>query len=291
MIMSLKKLKHFLNLGANKSNLLKSVQVGNYKLSAPKEHQIEYHLKDHQYYSRNLPRIAKYVERKYPHFNIIDVGANIGDTIALFRSAGVNQQIYAIEGEPFYFDLLEQNLSQFNNVKAFEVFLGEETQLEGFLIEANQGTAKLNIAGGKTTQLQKLDDFIQEHQISDIKLLKIDTDGFDLKILRGSLELIKNHQPILFFEYDADYLEEQGENGISIFKDLQKLEYDKILFYDNYGKLLIAISVDKIELIEQLYAYIRKKEGAFQYYDVCVFHKNDEELANEVIRSEMQFFA
>jgi hypothetical protein len=81
----------------------KQVQVGNYSLTANAEHPIEHYLKQFKYYSRNLPRIAKHIESKYPTYGIVDVGANIGDTLALLRSGDVNQTLYAIEGEPSYF--------------------------------------------------------------------------------------------------------------------------------------------------------------------------------------------
>ena len=289
--MSLKKIKSIFKITKNKSEALKQARIGHYELIAPSEHPIEYHLRDNKYYCLNLSRIAKYIEQKYQLYTIIDIGANIGDTIALFRTANVNQQIFAVEGEPFYFDLLKRNVSQFTNVKIFEAFLGEKTQMEELSIEAIKGTAKLNTAKSKLTQIIKLDDFISEHRIDNVKLLKIDTDGFDLKILRGGLEFIKISKPILFFEYDASYLEEHGENGVSIFENLHDLGYQKVLYYDNYGKFLISISIDDTVSINQLYAYIRNGEGAFEYYDLCIFHKDDSELAGVVIKNEMDFFS
>jgi hypothetical protein len=35
---------------------------------------------------------------------------------------------------------------------------------------------------------------------------------------------------------------------------------------------------------------MRKKEGSFYYYDVCVFHQEDEALSEEVVRKEVRFF-
>jgi hypothetical protein len=32
------------------------------------------------------------------------------------------------------------------------------------------------------------------------------------------------------------------------------------------------------------------KTGAFQYYDVCVFHSDDDALADDVITKEMAFY-
>ncbi|MDF3077789.1 MAG: methyltransferase, FkbM family [Sphingobacteriaceae bacterium] len=273
-----------------KAKPTKVVQIDSFTLTAPRQHQIEHLTKKHKYYSRNLPRIAKYIEEKYPSYNIIDVGANIGDSIALFRLADVHQKVYAFEGEDSFYDLLTQNLPIFKNVEAFKVFLGEETHVEHLAVESQLGTGKLSMGEGRAIQVQKLDDFLKEHPISDIKLLKTDTDGFDFKILRGSRELLARDKPVLFFEYDADYLEALGDDGISFFSELEKLGYSKAFFYDNFGKFLISVAVTQTEIIKQLHAYMRKKEGSFYYYDVCVFHQEDEALSEEVVRKEVRFF-
>ncbi|MEO8887422.1 MAG: FkbM family methyltransferase [Mucilaginibacter sp.] len=274
-----------------KQPLFKQVQVGNYSLLANGIHPVEDNLKYNKYYSRNLPRIAKYLESKYPTYGIIDVGANIGDTVALIRSHGVKQHIYAVEGEPTYVGMLKQNMGLFKDVTVFETFLGEATHRLDGGTEVTDGTARLNKNSGTQIQVTKLDDLATENNLQNIKLLKIDTDGFDFKILRGSLGFIKEQKPVIFFEYDAVYLEEQGENGTDIFASLHNLGYNTALFYDNYGKLLLSLTIDNTATITQLYNYMRKKESAFPYYDVCVFHKNDEGLANEVLAKETAFFS
>ncbi len=269
---------------------LKELNIEGFKLLAPKEHMIEFYLNKYKYYSRNLARIAKYMESKYSSYNIIDIGANIGDSIALLRGGNVSQQIFAVEGEPQYYKLLEQNLKQFSNIKAFECYLGEETKEEKLIMQTELGTSKLSKDTGQGIKVKKLDDFVDENKLENIKLLKIDTDGFDLKILRGAWDLLKTSSPVLFFEYDANYLDENGEDAIDIFNQLASIGYKKILYYDNFGRLLISVTTDDKALIRQLYAYIKKGEGAFHYYDLCVFHELDEDLAKLVIKKEMEFF-
>ena len=284
------KLKDIFKNKSKKRNSTKQVQVGNFSLTADSDHMIQEYLKRHKYYSRNLPRIAKYLETKYPIYGIIDVGANIGDTAALLRAANVNQIIYAIEGEPTFFKLLQENLPQFKDVIVFETFLGENNNTIAVATEVHEGTARLSRESERNITIKKLDDFAAEENLANVKLLKIDTDGYDLKILRGSFNFMKVNKPVIFFEYDATYLEEQGENGIAIFEQLHAAGYSKLIYYDNFGKLLLSTTTGNKLLIEQLYAYMRKKEGAFPYYDVCIFHADDDALADEIITSEMAFF-
>jgi FkbM family methyltransferase len=283
------KLKHLFKKKKD-PNAPKQVRVENYLLWANGAHVIEELLNSYKYYSRNLARLAKYIEHKYPSYAIIDVGANIGDTAALVRSAGVNQHIHSFEGEPTYFKMLQTNLEQFNNVSAYEAFLGETNETQTIATEVSMGTARLNQQGSGQIKVHKLSDIVEQHHISNVKLLKTDTDGFDFKILRGSFALIKRDKPVLFFEYDATYLEEQGDDGTSMFKQLQGLGYHKLMYYDNFGKFLISITTQDTALIQQLYDYMRKQEGAFPYYDVAAFHQDDDELADWVIKQETEFF-
>lgn len=271
-------------------NAPKQVRVEKYLLWANGEHVIERLLNTHKYYSRNLARLAKYIEHKYTTYSIIDVGANIGDTVALVRSAGVNQHIYSIEGEPTYFKMLQTNLEQFENVTAYEAFLGEKNETQTIATEVSLGTARLSQQSNRQIKVQKLSSLVETNHIKNIKLLKTDTDGFDFKILRGSFDLIQRDKPVLFFEYDATYLEEQGEDGTAMFKQLQDLGYHKLMYYDNFGKFLIGINAHDTALIQQLYNYMRKQEGAFPYYDVAVFHQDDDELADWIMAQETAFF-
>jgi hypothetical protein len=62
------------------------------------------------------------------------------------------------------------------------------------------------------------------------------------------------------------------------------------MYYDNFGKFLICITTIDTALIVQLYNYMRKKEGAFPYYDVAVFHEDDDGLADWIVVQETEFF-
>ena len=270
----------------------KIVKIGNYNLTANYEHPIEEYLTQFKYYSRNLARIAKYIENKYSVYEIIDVGANIGDTVALLRTAGVKQFVHLIEGDPLYINLLTANLHLFSEVKTYQTFLGEETQQQNITIDNSRGTANISMgAGEEFVSMIKLDDLVSDCEINNIKLLKTDTDGFDFKILRGAIETIKKNKPILFFEYDSVFLSQQNDDGLSIFDDFRELGYYKILYYDNFGKFILSADLNQKELLAQLFAYINKKESAFPYYDVCLFHQDDTELAIDVVKKEMAFFS
>lgn len=270
---------------------LKKIKVGRFELLANATHPVQGHLEKHAEFARNLPRIAQFIEQKYPHYAIIDVGANIGDTVAVLRSAAIENAVFCIEPLEGYFRLLEKNSQQFSHVFLYNYWLSDTTQNEVSLnLDVKDGTARYT-AEGQTAKLNsvRLDDLVDNQSIKNVKLLKIDTDGFDLKILRGSTRLLEQNYPILFFEYDAVYLEENQENGWDTLKMLRdQIGYDTLLFFDNYGRFLCSVCLSEEQRIKQLLRYVAAYRGKFQYYDVCIFHKLDSDLALKVIENEAQ---
>lgn len=270
-------------------------RVGDFDLLMNADHTIVEYRAQYPSYSANLPRLAQYVIKKYPEMSIIDAGANIGDSVALVRTQ-VYCPIICIEGDPEYFSLLEKNLQQFKEADAFNVFLGEkeshtrvETAKRGGTLQiqdSSQTSMEINDTVLKITTIDSLAQK-QQQKFSNIKILKIDTDGYDLKIIRGSIHLLKQSKPVLFFEYDRSYLDALNDKDLSIFNALKELGYDSALFYDNFGRFLISTSLDRLEEIAQLDAYISQKKGAFPYYDLCVFHKTDDDIARWLINAEL----
>jgi hypothetical protein len=120
-------------------------------------------------------------------------------------------------------------------------------------------------------------------------MIKIDTDGFDCKILRGAADFLKTAQPVVFFEYDPFLLAEQGDDGISIFNDFRQYNYKKMLIYDNVGDLMVTTDVDNSSLIQEIHLYFSGR-WSHQYCDICVFHAEDSDLFETVRQQEIQFF-
>lgn len=268
----------------------KTIEVDGFALTANESHALGAYLAQFPLYSRNLPRIASYLHAKYPRLEIVDVGANIGDTAALLRAAGVEDTIHAVEGVEQYYELLAKNAKTLGDVRPYRAFLAEASSVRPLAVSATGGTAWLG-AGDSSTETVSLADFVAEHAIGDVRLLKLDTDGFDLAIIRGGLDWIAEQRPVLFFEYFEPGLRASGDDGLSTLQALRGVGYDTILYYDNFGRFLCATSLANEAQLRQLYAYIAGGRGGFHYYDVCVFHSQDDDLAAHVVEQEERFFA
>ena len=274
-----------------KSNPLVETFVGQYKLQLPFSHELPFILKSFPYYSTNLARIAKLVQGKYANLKFIDIGANIGDSVALLRTEATFT-ILCIEGDEYFFSILETNAARFRDVHLAKNYVGESTtEVNAVSVELG-GTAHLghNETGGLPIYIKKLSAILDDKPLfRQAKMLKIDTDGFDNKILRGSVDFLKIAKPVIFFEYDPFFLSQQNDDGLSIFGTLAKVGYQKLLVYDNNGELLLSVDVDNSVTLEDITHYYTGRKGV-RYCDICAFHKEDSDLFELIRKSEIHFF-
>ena len=273
-------------------NPLVDFPIGNYQLKLPFSHALPFIFRLYPLYSTNLVRIATQVHEKYPDLNFIDIGANIGDTVALLRTAATFP-ILCIEGDDYFFSVLQANSSQFPTVHLAKKYVGESSQLVSAVAISGSGTAHLTQLNGSDSngiQLEKLSTILTDYPtFHNAKMLKVDTDGFDNKVLRGSIDFLKAARPVIFFEYDPHLLAQQQEDGVSIFNMLADIGYAKMLVYDNNGELIMSVNLSDKRLIEELHGFYSGRRGS-RYCDICVFHSEDESLFDSIRKSELKFF-
>lgn len=268
-------------------------KVGKFSILLPSNHLLPLYFENHPFYSSNLPRLTSLILQKYKNLKMIDAGANVGDTVALVRSTSYFP-IICIEGDDKFFEVLKTNLKQFKDTECYKQLLGDKDGTVNGILLKNIETARIqntNVLGPATTlSIMKLDTFLKSHPLfRSAKLLKIDTDGYDMKIMRGGLQFLKDSKPVLFFEYF--FHEDQEDDGISTLSLLESIGYKNIIFYDNAGKFILSTELSNKLLIKQLHNYIDNKTRVpISYYDMVVFHEDDSDLASKFISEEMNFF-
>jgi FkbM family methyltransferase len=266
-------------------------EVAGFSLLLPFSHQLPFILKTYPHYSCNLARIAKLVIQKYKNFKFIDVGANIGDSIALLKKES-NFPILCIEGDEQFFSILEKNAAFFSDITLAKAYLGDSNKnLRGTTFK-NGGTAHLRESDTEENiiEVKKISEVLKDYPLFwQSKMIKVDTDGFDCKILRGAVDFLTSAKPVIFFEYDPFLLAEQGDDGISIFKYFSELGYYNLLIYDNFGDLILSTELDRHRLLQEIHLYFSGRLS-HRYCDICVFHAEDNDLFEIVREQEMQFF-
>ena len=150
---------------------------------------------------------------------ILDVGANIGShTIAFAGFPGLHVMVHAFEAQREIFEMLAGTveLNRLDNVrchhKAVSSASGQRIQIPAVDYDqpANFGALELEpavrpdfdgkrIAGAiETIETVSIDDL----DLARVRLMKIDTEGMEDKVLAGSRKTIERCRPVLFIEYE-----------------------------------------------------------------------------------------
>lgn len=259
-------------------------------LLAPLSHELAFIRRNRPQYATNLARIAVAVLGKYPALACIDVGANIGDTVAVLR-AKARFPILCVEGDPAYARLLEHNTAGQPDVERAVCLLADGREFAGQLATSH-GSGRL-VAGAdaeQTVRTLTLQQLLGEHpRFRGAKLLKVDTDGFDLAILRAAMPWLAEARPVVFFEYDPHLFGTHGVAGMELLRELAAIGYGGTLVHDNDGDFHLSAALTEVDLWEDVHHYYSDRGGR-RYADVCVFHHEDRELHDALRKGERQFF-
>ena len=138
------------------------------------------------------------VDNVKPDWNIIDIGANVGYYSIIFGKLASEGSIFSIEPTPT-FKLLKANLNyhELSNVNIFNIGISDHSGKKVDRIYKHWGKrSRQNIYSFFT-----LDDFVSQHDLKRIDLIKVDTDGFEMDILRGALRTLDLFNPFLLIKF------------------------------------------------------------------------------------------
>lgn len=160
---------------------------------------------------------------------VVDVGANTG-SYCLLGILNPNIQCFAFEPAPLPYKILKKNIvlnDLQDKVKTFQVALSDKKGTDTLNYprkEGGSGQATLGKLAEDTTginvRLDRLDEIITEK----IDILKIDTEGHELFVLKGAEKLIKKTHPDILVETTST--KKCGYNPVEIPKLLNSWGYD-----------------------------------------------------------------
>ncbi len=131
---------------------------------------------------------------------IFDVGANVGQSAIYYSKLFPHAKLYSFEPIAAIYSKLKENLKN-SNTQSFniafsdtsgsqEIFLHEDPLSE--LNSLRNTNVSVGLTRRETIQLELLDDFAKEHEIKTIDILKIDTEGHELNVLKGAVKLLQD---------------------------------------------------------------------------------------------------
>lgn len=258
-------------------------------LLMPLSHQLPFYARSNREYSLNLGRVYQAIREKYGEIAVIDIGANIGDSAAILTQHG-GPPILCVEGESTFLHLLKANTRAVTPQPVIEpVFVAAPSGTTTARVA--RGTARLQgFLGSQSVPCVEFRDLLNRHPAFEhARLLKIDTDGMDVAIIRSAMEWIERRKPVLFFEYDPDLQKEHGGGGLDLLHDLFDLGYSTALAYDNKGDYMLTMDLDDRRLLADIDAYFSGRRS-LRYVDLCAFHSSDRSVAEHLRAAEIALF-
>ena len=182
-----------------------------------------------KYHLKKLSKIIKNISfDKNPI--IFDVGGNEGESIDLFLNLFKNPKIYSFEPEKKSYKKLLKKYGNLKTVNLFNFALGNKTEVMNLRLNIKSSTSTLSkintrskyynlkslilktnrknaFLGKEKVKVKRVDDFCTKKKIKTVHLLKIDTEGFELNVIKGAKKTLKKTKVLIIeFQLNDMYL-------------------------------------------------------------------------------------
>ena len=229
----------------------------------------------------NFDRLHKIFLRKNKIPIIFDVGANIGQTISRFKKINIECIVHSFEPVKEDFEVLQKKFSNDKSIILNNIALGEkdctrdlyinnlpgsssfyklipETQWVKERSKTHKNDPKRVFKESVNLKMTTLDSYCEKNHILKIDILKIDTQGYEDKILQGAKRLLET-------------------------KSISYIEIE-IIFNDIYEKKLNFLEIEQYLIPKGYELFAISNPG--NYYDdyifqVDVIYFNVDDLLNE----------
>jgi FkbM family methyltransferase len=182
---------------------------------------------------------------------IFDVGANFGSISLPFATGHDRAVVYAFEPTHSAMAKLKRNI-ELNvdilgrRVIPIQAFISDSNTNSSTLaafsswpvdsLDGDRHPVHLGVSKDATKKQITLDSFIQDRGIDRVDLIKIDTDGYELDVLRGAADLLRRFRPLVIFELTA-YLMKERQISFSDYEELLLPLGYQLLDAKSFGKV------------------------------------------------------
>ena len=201
------------------------------------------------YHQRQILKFIKNINLKIKY--IIDIGSHKGKYFDLFdKNLNVNKGIL-IEPQKEYFNYLKLKYKSKKKIKIFNFAISNTKDSKDFYINHHDLTSSLNSINHKNNFLklkskifglnpekmvkkkikirtETLDNLLKKLKIKKIDLVKIDTEGHELEVLKGSKNYLEKFK-IILIEFRKD----------DVYKNYNAKKIHKIIVKNNFTLLKI----------------------------------------------------
>ena len=174
---------------------------------------------DGEYQKKQRDAILEFVNRDG---NAIDIGAHVGfwlrDMCKQFK------HVYAFEPIEEVRQCLAKNVGA-ENYSTYSVGLGAKNDvIKVNYNPAETGNTHATKDGNQTITIRKLDDM----NLPKIDYIKVDTEGFEIEVLKGGEKMIEEDKPFIHVEVKGKVLVKQGLSSDDVDEYLKSINYKEV---------------------------------------------------------------
>ena len=202
------------------------------------------------YYEKDTSKLLhQYIK---PDMTIVEVGANIGaHTFEIAKMLDPDKGVlFSFEPTDYAFRKLMVNLllNNFQNIYLEKMALSDTNEEKKIHRATSPESMPFKASWDKkkhgpkyrsvdVIKFKKLDDYYLEHKLTKLDLIKIDVDGYELRVIKGGKKTLTKFKPIMIIELGitveriGDTLEELIQTLVDIGYSFYSIDLDLILDY------------------------------------------------------------
>lgn len=173
---------------------------------------------------------------------VFDVGANVGQFCIHCKEIFKDAKILSFEPVNTTYERLQKRTAKYSNIQCFNLAFGEIQAKAEILLQPDSSTNSLapevNLRKkidqkSQIVDVGTIDSFCEVHEINSIDLLKIDTEGFDLNVLKGAKEMLQERRvKFILVEVTFDESNIQNSSYQIISEFLTNFHYKPLGFFN-----------------------------------------------------------
>ena len=175
---------------------------------------------DGEYQKHQRDTILKFINRTG---NAIDIGAHVG--FWLKDMCNHFDYVYAFEPIEEVRHCLSRNVTAMN-YKTYSFGLGAKNDVINVNYNPTEtGNTHASKDGNQTITIRKLDDM----NLPKIDYIKVDTEGFEIEVLKDGENMIKEYKPFVHVEVKERILQKQGISSNDVEDYLTSINYKEVM--------------------------------------------------------------
>ena len=209
--------------------------------------------------------------------SIVDVGANVGDTVEKYYYLFPNATVHAFEPDPETFSTLKQRFEPHPRVRCWCSAVSSQSSREPFFVNQDAGTNSLlprpsegrryyNKLGVLRKEIEvpttTLDEFCHDQGITSLDILKLDIQGGELLAMQGAAGLLAAQAvKVVYSEVQFTPLYEQAPLFHDVCAFLESKGYSLFGLYD-----LVAASNGQLRFADAIFIPQSVRDGVLDRF-------------------------